>query len=396
MDKTFKILALTEDTKLLNSLESYFKEWGYEGFFSNSLEADISEITKISPDAIVVDVSSCEKNQLGICEFLKKDFATTYIPIIALICQQRACHELLGLTVGIDDYIVVPLDPVELRIRIEMAVKRTARSFYASPLTGLPGGKIVEEMMKERIDSRKSFVVGHADIDNFKAYNDKYGYLMGDRVIMQTAYMLSGAVRKWGTPHDFVGHIGGDDFVFLTTPEKYDTICQNFICMFDTITPFLYKEEDRKLGYVEAKGRTNRITKLPLVSMTIALVLNPRFGEIDNVISLNEKIAEIKQYLKKIPGSKYMADRRGKRRKEKFTVKMFKNEEALIDSYRPLGRILLDRNVVTGNQLDSALKVHWKSRALLGEVLKDLGFLSEKDLQSALLFQETGLEKNSL
>ena len=295
MDKTFKILALTEDTKLLNSLESYFKEWGYEGFFSNSLEADISEITKISPDAIVVDVSSCEKNQLGICEFLKKDFATTYIPIIALICQQRACHELLGLTVGIDDYIVVPLDPVELRIRIEMAVKRTARSFYASPLTGLPGGKIVEEMMKERIDSRKSFVVGHADIDNFKAYNDKYGYLMGDRVIMQTAYMLSGAVRKWGTPHDFVGHIGGDDFVFLTTPEKYDTICQNFICMFDTITPFLYKEEDRKLGYVEAKGRTNRITKLPLVSMTIALVLNPRFGEIDNVISLNEKIAEINQ-----------------------------------------------------------------------------------------------------
>jgi len=393
MDKTFKVLTITEDEKLKKTLGSHFEEWGHEAFFRNCFESNISEITKISPDVIIADVSNCEKKQIEICESLKKDFATTYLPIITLICEQRVCHELVGITVGVDDYIVIPPNPIELKIRIEMAVKRSKRNFYASPLTGLPGGKIVEEMMKERIDSRKSFVAGHADIDNFKAFNDKYGYLKGDRVIMQTAYMLSGAVRKWGNKHDFVGHIGGDDFVFITTPEKYDTICQNFVCMFDTITPFLYKEEDRKLGYIEAKGRTNRTKKLPLMSMTIALVLNHRFGDIDNVISLNEKIAEIKQYLKKIPGSKYMADRRGKRRKEQFTVKMFKNEDALIDSYRPLGRILLDRNVVTGNQLDSALKVHWKSRALLGEVLKDLGFLSENDLQSALMFQETGLER---
>lgn len=391
MDKTFRVLAVIENEELKNTIGVYLKEWGHIAFFKNSFELNVTEITKIAPDVVIVDVSNCDKKQIEICESLKKDFATTYIPVITLICEQRMCHALLGITVGVDDYIVIPPNPIELKIRIEMAVKRSERNFYASPLTGLPGGKIVEEVMKERLDSGKSFVAGHADIDNFKAYNDKYGYLMGDRVIMQTAYMLSGAVRKWGNQNDFLGHIGGDDFVFITTPEKYDTICQNFVCMFDTITPFLYKEEDRKMGYILAKGRTNRTKKLPLMSMTIALVLNNRFAEIDNVISLNEKIAEIKQYLKKIPGSKYMADRRGKRKKEQFTVKMFKNEEALVDSYRPLGRILLDRNVVTGDQLDSALKVHWKSRSLLGEVLKDLGFLSEENLQSALLFQGTGL-----
>jgi len=393
MDKTLRILIITDDEKLKNTLEICFQGWEYDVFFKSSLDSDIASITKILPNVVIIDVSCRYKNRLEICGLLKKDFATTYLPVITLLDKKQLCLELSNLNVGIDDYILTPPDPVDLKIRIEMAVKRSERSFYASPLTGLPGGKIAEEMIKERIDNGQSFVAGHADIDNFKAFNDKCGYLKGDRVIMQTAYMLSGAVRKWGNPSDFLGHIGGDDFVFITTPEKYNTICQNFICMFDTITPFLYKEEDRKAGYIIAKDRTNRTRKLPLMSVTIALVLSSKFGEIDNVISLNEKLAEIKQYLKKIPGSKYMADRRGKREKEQFTVKMFKNEEALADNYRPLGRILLDANVVTGNQLDSALKVHWKSRALLGEVLKDLGFLSDDQLQSALLSQETGLTK---
>jgi diguanylate cyclase (GGDEF)-like protein len=396
MAKVHKVLIITEDRELTTVMDFCFDGWGYEVFFEESKKADISRIVRIAPDIVVVDAHSADKDRLEICDILKTDLSTAYIPVIVLMDKRQLRRELLKLQQGVDDYLIKPPDPLELRIRIEMALKRSQHSFYANPLTGLPGGIIIEDELTRRLGSGKDFAAGQVDIDNFKSFNDRYGYIQGDRVIMQAAYMLNTAVKRWGNRDDFIGHIGGDDFVLITTPEKYNELCKNFVCMFDTITRFHYSPEDRASGYIVAKDRSNRIKKTPLMSVTIALVLKNSPEEINSLIELNERIAEVKQYLKKIPGSKYMADRRIMKKNDHLQVQIFTNDESITDGYKPLGQILLERNLITPAQLDEALKVHWKRGELLGEVLKEMGFVSGETLAGALSAQEDELESSKI
>ena len=395
MKNALRILIITDDKSLESVLDFCFDGWGYEVFFDDAAEPDMARIMKIAPDVIVVDACSGDESRLEFCSKLKEDFVTSYVPVIILVNKRHLRQQLLDLRHGVDDYLIKPPDPLELRIRIEMAVKRSQQSFYASPLTGLPGGIVIEDMLKKRMESDISFIAGQVDIDNFKSFNDKYGYLKGDRVIMQTAYMLTTSIRSLGNKNDFVGHIGGDDFMIITTPDKYNAICQNFICMFDTITPFLYNDEDKKKGYIIAKDRSDKIRKLPLMSVTVALVMKNCDQQINSLIELNDRIAEVKQYLKKIPGSKYLADRRVVKQNDHLQVQVFNNDESLVKNYKPLGQILIEKNVVTTEQLDKALKVHWRRGVLLGEALKELGAITDDKLTEALLYQEESLEKGS-
>ncbi len=390
-----KILTVTDDVNLRNVLEFCLDGWGYEAsFFSSEESKDIANISRLAPDVIVIDLGSAGEDKLEICDLLKDNFATSYLPIITLINKRHLRGQLLDLRQGVDDYLIKPPDPLDLKVRIEMAVKRSQHSFYANPLTGLPGGIVIEETIKAKLKSKDPFVVGHVDIDNFKSFNDKYGYLKGDRILMQTAYMLNNAVRSAGNTSDLVGHIGGDDFVIITTPDKYKKICENFICMFDTIAPFHYKEEDRKNGYIASKGRTNTVRNIPLMSVTIALVIKNNQEELKTSIELNERIAEVKQYLKTMPGSKYMADRRILKKDEPLQVQLFANDKTVTESYKPLGQILLDNDMVEVEQLDVALKSHWKRGVPLGEVLQEMGFLTNDSLEDALSMQEHDLEEH--
>ena len=392
VNKNLKLLIISDDKKLKDVLEFCFDGWGYKVFFEDFSVSDLPKIVRISPDVIVIDVQSGTKSRLEICNNLKVDFATAYIPIVTLIDKRQLRQQLLSLKQGVDDYLIKPPDPLDLRVRIEMAIKRSQHSFYANSLTGLPGGVMVEDTIKGKMESGEHFVTGHVDIDNFKSFNDKYGYLKGDRVIMQTAYMLTAAVRSWGNKDDFVGHIGGDDFVMITTPDKYNEICKNFICMFDTTVPFHYSEKDRGQNYVVSKDRTGKVRKIPLMSVTIALFMKNSSEEVHNILQLNDRIVEVKQYLKKIEGSKYMADRRILNRDDHLTVQLFKNDDSLVANYKPLGQILLDEKIITSEQLDIALKMHWRSGELLGEVLKDLSYITDQKLSEALASQGSELE----
>lgn len=394
MKKVHKVLIITDDSELKKTLEFCLDGWGYEVFFDSSPAPNLSRAVNISPDVIVVDAKSATDDSLGICDVLKRDYATSRVPLITIISKRHLRHKLLNLNRGVDDYLINPPDPLELRIRIEMAIRRSQHSFYANPLTGLPGGMVIEDTLKERLEGKEPFVAGQVDIDNFKSFNDKYGYLQGDRVIMQTAYMLNMAIKKWGNKDDFIGHIGGDDFVIVTSPEKYNELCRNFICMFDTIIPFHYSLEDRKRGYIVAKDRANKTRKISMMSVTIALVMKNSTEEINNIIQLNERTAEVKEYLKKIPGSKYMADRRVQKKNDYLQVQVFKNDETIKKRYSPLGQILLAEDVITPEQLDKALKMQWKRGELLGQVLKDLEYVSDEKLSEALKKQEETLESS--
>jgi len=262
-------------------------------------------------------------------------------------------------------------------------MKRSQYSFYASPLTGLPGGRIVEEMLRERLKKGGPFTFGYLDLDNFKYFNDTYGYVKGDRVIMQAAYMLYAAISKYGNRDDFIGHIGGDDFAFITTPDKYAAICHEYITEFDRIMPFHYSAEDRAKGYVVARDRTHKIKNIPLMTVSMAIVNSGKDPQRANLIEINEKIAEVKRYLKGFEGSKFMADRRSEPG-DRQLARVYKNKPASSISYRPLGQILLEMGAISSENLDEALRTHWRRGIRLGEILGELGFVGEKELAEAL------------
>ncbi len=395
MDKIKKILIVSSDSKLKDVLNFCFDGWGYEVFLKlPSPNSNIEEIKRVSPDVIVVDVQMASKEQLNICRNLKKDFSTAFIPIITLINKRHLRAELLNLEQGVDDYLIKPPDPLDLRIRIEMSIRRAKHSIHASPLTGLPGGKILEDTLKDRLNSGTPFSFAYVDIDNFKSFNDVYGYRKGDKVILQTAYLLFTTIKDFGNRDDFISHIGGDDFAFITTPDKYERVCKSFINSFDNIVPFHYSSSDRIKGFVMARDRARKMTKTPLMSVSVAVFNKDDSSKVKNIIEINEKIAEIKKFLKTIPESIFMAERRDS---ITFANKMPQiGKKVPAYPYQPLGQILLEKQIISYEQLDEALNIHWKKGITLGEVLKDLGFAGDRQIQEALNVQRVNFSNSAL
>lgn len=179
----------------------------------------------------------------------------------------------------------------------------------ASPLTRLPGGTAVENVLQQRVDSRESIAFCLVDIDNFKAFNDRYGYARGNEVIKRTARMIESAIADHGTGDTFLGHIGGDDFAVITQAERYAGICETIIEMFDREVVQFYDKEDGERGYITAKTRQGELWDFPLMTISIAVVTNQEQLDI-STIRIGEIAAEIKEHAKNISGSLYLVDRR--------------------------------------------------------------------------------------
>ncbi|HUI46733.1 MAG TPA: diguanylate cyclase [Nitrospirota bacterium] len=179
----------------------------------------------------------------------------------------------------------------------------------ASPLTRLPGGIAIEKALKHRIDSGDAFAFCVIDLDNFKAFNDHYGYAHGNKVIKETAKIIETATKEKGTIDDFVGHIGGDDFVVITTPKDMPEICNQIIALFDARAPSFYTQEDREKGYIFGKSRQGKDMQFPLITISIAVVTNAQ-RRFTNPIEASEIAAELKDYAKSIPTSLYVVDKR--------------------------------------------------------------------------------------
>ncbi len=179
----------------------------------------------------------------------------------------------------------------------------------ASPLTHLAGGLAVENILKKRIDSGEKFAFFLLDVDNFKAFNDQYGYARGNLVLKETARIIETVVREKGYPGDFVGHIGGDDFVIISKPEKIHEISTEIIRLFDTRMPDFYDPQDRETGYILGKNRQGVEIKFPVITFSIAVVTNER-RRITDPMEVSEIAAELKDYAKTFQKSNYVIDKR--------------------------------------------------------------------------------------
>lgn len=389
MENPKHILCISWDSDLIEIISFCLEGWGYLFSSLGKDNLDLAQIKKREPDLIIIDLASPRKELLEFCEKLKEDFITASVPLIILIEKRQMRSYLLKLKQGIDDYLIKPPDPLDLRVRIEMALRRTQYSFYTNSLTKLSGGRIIEEKLKEKLLNKEKFSFGYIDIDNFKYFNDKYGYLKGDQVITQTAYILAETVRNFGNRTDFIGHIGGDDFVFITTPDKEQIIAQEFIYQFDRLIKLHYSPEDRERGYIITRDRTNQERKIPLMSVSIAIV-NNKDRSFNNILQINEAVAGIKTFLKKRKGSNFMIERRGTVDFQKIEKKKLPSLKTPTGSpHKPLGQILLERGMIDALTLDSILQVHWRKGIPLGEILKDRGIL-EENLLRQLLLQQSG------
>ena len=181
----------------------------------------------------------------------------------------------------------------------------------ASPLTRLPGGIAIENVLKKRLESRKLLAFCVLDIDNFKAFNDRYGYAHGSEVIKETARIIEGGVKLKGTPEDFIGHVGGDDFVVITTPARMRAVSTEIIEQFDRRIPEFYAPEDRARGYILGKTRQGVEMEFPIMSISIAIVTNEG-RTLTNPLEASEIAAELKDYAKTIPKSVFVVDKRRK------------------------------------------------------------------------------------
>ncbi|MDP2940599.1 MAG: response regulator [Candidatus Omnitrophota bacterium] len=303
-----KILIVDDDPDILDVLFLTLKEQ-YEVFSAQDGEEALRLVQTKSPNLVILDYKMPKLDGKQVCQILKKDILLQHMPIIMLTGKGEVTDKVEGINAGADDYIVKPFEPKELLARIKMILRRTERDLDANPLTHLPGNVSILNELQSNIDNKKIFAVGYLDLDKFKSYNDKYGFEHGDEVIKETARIIIKAVQDFGNPGDFIGHIGGDDFVFISSPQRVDKICQKIIQDFENAASSFYNEEDRQKGYITGKDRQGKEQKIPLLSVSIGVVTNVA-RQIQHVAEIGEIGAELKEYAKRLERSNYIKDKR--------------------------------------------------------------------------------------
>ncbi len=308
-DNRIKILIADDDPDIRDVLKLTLSEENYEVIEASNGEEALRTATNIKVDLVLLDYKMPLMDGRTVCSLIKKDLLLRHLPVIMVTGKGEIDDKIGGIDAGADDYIVKPFEPKELLARIRMILRRTERDLEANPLTRLPGNVSILGELSKRITQKALFAVCYVDLDKFKAYNDKYGFERGDNVIRETARILIRAAQEFGEPDDFIGHIGGDDFVIVTTPKSSDNICKKIIIDFEKMAPTFYNDEDRKQGYIMGKDRKGIEQKIPLLSVSIGVVTN-EFHKIEHVAQIGEIGAELKEAAKRLERSNYIKDQR--------------------------------------------------------------------------------------
>ncbi|MFA5039492.1 MAG: response regulator [Candidatus Omnitrophota bacterium] len=304
-----RIIIVDDDPDIRDVLNLTLTEEGYEVMEAENGEAGVELIKNKTPNMVIVDYKMPKMTGPELCAIIKKDILLSHLPIIMLTGKSDVSDKVSGINAGADDYLVKPFEPQELLVRIKMILRRTERDLDANPLTRLPGNVSILTELQSRIDKQTRLAVIYADLDKFKVYNDKYGFSHGDEVIRETARLLIRSTQQCGNPDDFIGHIGGDDFVIVTSPEKADTICQQVIDEFEKISPSFYNETDRQAGFIMGKDRKGVEQKFGLLSISMGIVSNEN-RQVTHVAQIAEIGAELKEAAKRMERSSYIKDRR--------------------------------------------------------------------------------------
>ena len=307
MIKEIHIIDCNND--LIMTLRELFEEertFRFRNINPDKLELSLKSI----PSLIIINEGSINEDVLELCEKIRKNEDNSITPIIVITADDSEEHKIDILERSVE-YVI---SKKEIKDYLYYIIKNLSRLLTVnrtvSPLTGLPGNLPIQTELKKRLLKKEPFVVLYIDLDNFKAYNDVYGFLKGDEIIKLTAKIITKHIHALESTDAFVGHIGGDDFVAITNDDiDYEAICQDIIAEFDVEVLKLFNDTDIERKYIEVQNRKGVMEQFPLTSISIGVVVADakRFS---NILEIGEVGAQVKHLSKTTMGSSYAIDRR--------------------------------------------------------------------------------------
>ncbi|MEW6412305.1 MAG: diguanylate cyclase [Candidatus Zixiibacteriota bacterium] len=272
---------------------------------------DLVTICQRFPVDIIMMASrgSCVK-EVELVRTIKDNVFLRIVPIILFHPEPDESIVVAAYQAGAEDFVYGDWRDKLTQVRIKRVIERSRRDLSINPSTHLPGPAIIEAEIDRQINMEAQFAVCYADLDNFKAYNDYYGYFYGDKVIQLTSRVIKDVVFDL-CREGFVGHIAGDDFIFIIPPEEVERICGEIIRTFDILIPFRYDERARQRGFIETTNRRGEPEEFPILTISIAVLINEdrQFGHVGE---MSRMLADLKTATKRKDGSNYMVERRKK------------------------------------------------------------------------------------
>lgn len=302
------VYLIDDDDKLKKLLTESFKDnknYKFKQIRTENIDVALKDI----PALIIVNEDTISENAETICNKIRNNDDNSITPIIVVTSNIEREHRIRVLQEGATYFIKNPIDFEYLLYTINNITNLLYLNRKVSPLTNLPGNVQIQAEIKRRLMKKEYFVMLYLDLDNFKAYNDVYGFSKGDEIIKFTARTIINNVHAKDEDNNFVGHIGGDDFIAIVDDDNFEEICQNIVLEFDKNIKKYFNEDDLKKGYLEVPNRKGIIEEFTLTTISVGAVeVTP--GRFKNALEIGEEGAQVKHLAKTIPGSTYVIDRR--------------------------------------------------------------------------------------
>jgi PleD family two-component response regulator len=305
------VLVVDDDKILREIIGTNLELGGFDVLCAPDGPSALALLDDRLPDVVVLDVVMPLMDGYATLGRIRRHATASHVPVIVLTGGGADTTEpVRSLEAGADDFIAKPFSPQEMLARVRAKVRRANVDSSLQPLTRLPGNIAIEHEVRRRFEAREPWAVIYADLDNFKAFNDRYGFVRGDDAIRLVSTTMSDTIKRIGAETDFLGHIGGDDFIIVTSAQRAENLARTVAEAFDRDVLPLYDPADRKNGYIGAKDRRGNNVRFPLMSLSLAIVTqSPR---ITSYQSIGEVAAELKSFAKRQAGSFVAMDKRNR------------------------------------------------------------------------------------
>ena len=303
------ILVVEDDAGVARMLSATLEAEGYHPLVACTGEEGVSLAVRKGPQLILLDLMLPGMDGFEVMQNLRGNARTAHIPVMVVSARHDSADKVRAFESHVDDYLTKPFNSEELLARIRTQL-RHVQELQLSPLTGLPAGRRVERAIEERLAAPGLWSILYLDLDNFKAYNDVYGFVRGNDLIRLLARIIDASMRELGGPTDFLGHVGGDDFILITSPDAVSSLCARIIERWDAESRAFYSPDVLQRGTLVSVNRRGQSQTDPLVALSIGVVTNER-RPITSLAEVSRVAAEVKRAAKAMPGSSWYVDHRG-------------------------------------------------------------------------------------
>lgn len=301
---------ISSNLELVRNISSIWEPEIFEWTNTDDSYSAIASLFSSPPNLILLDMSDLGQRALELLRMFKEETICRAVPIVLCLKDEDISKYTFDwYVVEADDLLLLPSSLEVMKTRLELTLSRASRSMDTNSLTYLPGNNSIVKFVESTINTHADFAFAYADLDNFKAFNDKYGFARGDEILMLTSRLISSTVHCDSNLLNFVGHVGGDDFVFCLHPDKVEDACKKIISTFDAVVPNFYDDDDRSTGMIISVDRQGNTCTFPLMGISLAVVFILD-KNITHYGQLSERAAQVKKKAKQKTGSTYILDSR--------------------------------------------------------------------------------------